>query len=361
MIETTPQLTPVNVLTGFLGSGKTTLLQRLLKLPTLRDTAVLMNEFGEVGLDHHLLERVDETTVLLQSGCLCCTIRGDLSAALRELHSKRDRGSVPSYRRLVIETTGLADPLPVLTTITADPVLCHHYRLGNVITTVDAVNGESHLDRQQESVKQAAVADRLVVTKTELADRQAVDALIERLRALNPSADIICASSMEDQAERLLAHDLFNLSAKTDEVRRWFAQAASIAVDDGRRGHHHSHDRNRHGDDIQAFCLAFEEPLDWTAVGIWLTMLLNCHGQAVLRVKGILNISGEATPVAIHGVQQLVHAPVHMERWPDEDRRSRIVFITRGLKSARLQRSLTAFLASSSSAVQRSDDVLSKN
>jgi len=119
MIETTPQLTPVNVLTGFLGSGKTTLLQRLLKLPTLRDTAVLMNEFGEVGLDHHLLERVDETTVLLQSGCLCCTIRGDLSAALRELHCKRDRGSVPSYRRLVIETTGLADPLPVLTTITA--------------------------------------------------------------------------------------------------------------------------------------------------------------------------------------------------------------------------------------------------
>jgi G3E family GTPase len=345
MIDTTPHLTPVNVLTGFLGSGKTTLLQRLLKLPALHDTAVLMNEFGEVGLDHHLLERVDETTVLLQSGCLCCTIRGDLSAALRELHFKRDRGSVPTYRRLVIETTGLADPLPVLTTITADPVLCQHYRLGNVITTVDAVNGESHLDRQQESVKQAAVADRLVVTKTELAGRQTVDALIERLRSLNPSADIICASSpsspssVEDQAERLLAHDLFDLSAKTEEVRRWFAQAPSIAVDEG---------KNRHADDIQAFCLTFEEPLDWTAFGIWLTMLLNCHGQAVLRVKGILNISGEASPVAIHGVQQLVHPPVHMQRWPDEDRRSRIVFITRGLKSQRLQRSLTAFMAWSS-------------
>jgi G3E family GTPase len=334
MIETIPQLTPVNVLTGFLGSGKTTLLQRLLKSPALRDTAVLMNEFGEVALDHHLLERVDETTVLLQSGCLCCTIRGDLSAALRELHFKRDRGSVAPYRRLVIETTGLADPLPVLTTITADPVLCHHYRLGNVITTVDAVNGQGHLDRQQESVKQAAVADRLVVTKTDLAGKQTVDALTERLRALNPSADIICASSIEDQAERLLAHDLFDLSAKTDEVRRWFAQAASSAVDNG----------NRHGDDIQAFCLTFQEPLDWTAFGIWLTMLLNCHGQAVLRVKGILNISGEAAPVAIHGVQQLVHAPVHMERWPDEDRRSRIVFITRGLKSDRLQRSLSAFM-----------------
>jgi G3E family GTPase len=345
MIETTPQLTPVNVLTGFLGSGKTTLLQRLLKLPALHDTAVLMNEFGEVGLDHHLLERVDETTVLLQSGCLCCTIRGDLSAALRELHFKRDRGSIPSYRRLVIETTGLADPLPVLTTITADPVLCHHYRLGNVITTVDAVNGDSQLDRRHESVKQAAIADRLVVTKTELADRHTVDALIERLRALNPSADIICGSSMDDQAERLLTYDLFDLSTKTEEVRRWFAQAASIEVNDGAGGQRHSHDLNRHGDDIQAFCLTFEEPLDWTAFGIWLTMLLNCHGQSVLRVKGILNISGETTPVAIHAVQQLVHAPVHMERWPDQDRRSRIVFITKGLNSDHLKRSLSAFTA----------------
>jgi G3E family GTPase len=341
MTEPIPQFTPVNVLTGFLGSGKTTLLQRLLKSPALHDTAVLINEFGEVGLDHHLLERVDETTVLLQSGCLCCTIRGDLSAAMRDLHAKRDRGVIPPYRRLVIETTGLADPLPVLTTITADPVLCHHYRLGNVITTVDAVNGQGHLDRQQESVKQAAVADRLVVTKTDLADRETVEALTERVRALNPSADIMHASSAEDQAERLLAHDLFDLSAKTDEVRRWFALATSSAQHDEDR---HSHDRNRHGDDIQAFCLTFDEPLNWTAFGIWLTMLLNCHGGAVLRVKGILNVSGEATPVAVHGVQHLVHPPVHMERWPDADRRSKIVFITKALQPERLQRSLAAWM-----------------
>ena len=341
MIAASPQLTPVNVLTGFLGSGKTTLLQRLLKSPALHDTAVLMNEFGEVGLDHHLLQRVDETTILLQSGCLCCTIRGDLSAALRELHSKRDRGSVAPYRRLVIETTGLADPVPVLTTITADPVLCHHYRLGNVITTVDAVNGHCHLDRQQESVKQAAVADRLVITKTELADRQTVGALVKRLRVLNPSAEIFLGFRIEDQAEHLVAHDLFDLSAKTDEVRRWFAQTPSSAVRSEDRNYH---PRNRHGDDIQAFCLTFEEPLDWTAFGIWLTMLLNRHGPAVLRVKGILNICGEATPVAIHGVQQLVHPPVHMERWPDEDRRSRIVFITKGLNSDALQRSVRAFM-----------------
>ena len=210
-----PVFTPVNVLTGFLGSGKTTLLQRLLRSPRLRDTAVLINEFGEVGLDHHLLEPIDETTVLLQSGCLCCTIRGDLSKTLRELHAKRDDGRVPAYRRVVIETTGLADPLPVLTTVTADPVLRHHYRLGNVITTIDAVNGRDQLDRQHESVKQAAVADRLVVTKADLADSADVRSLIDRVRHLNPGAYIVIGSATEDQAERLLTQDVFDVTAKT--------------------------------------------------------------------------------------------------------------------------------------------------
>ena len=339
MNQASPQFTPVNVITGFLGSGKTTLLQRLLKSPLLHDTAVLINEFGEVGLDHHLLEQVDETTVLLQSGCLCCTIRGDLSNAIRELHSKRDRGVVPPYRRLAIETTGLADPLPVLTTISADPVLCHHYRLGNVITTVDAVNGQRHLDRQPESLKQAAVADRLVITKTDLATQDEVDALIARLRRFNPSADIVISAAAEDQANRLLSQDVFDVTAKTEEVRRWFAQEMEREP-----GHRHRHDPNRHGDDIQSFCLIFDEPLDWTAFGLWLTMLLNRHGTEVLRVKGILNVAGESAPVAVHGVQQLVHPPVHMERWPDADRRSKIVFITKRLDPARLRRSLMAFM-----------------
>src|SRR5215813_6922618 len=179
-----PVFTPVNLITGFLGSGKTTLLQRLLSDPALADTAVLVNEFGDVALDHHLLERIDDTMVLLQSGCLCCTIRGELSVAIKQLHSRRERGEVPAFRRLVVESSGLADPFPILSTVQADPVLRHHFRLGSVVTTVDAVNG---IDRP-ESVKQVAVADRLVVTKTDLVDDSA--GLIGELRRINPDAPL---------------------------------------------------------------------------------------------------------------------------------------------------------------------------
>ncbi len=181
-----PAFTPVNLITGFLGSGKTTLLRRLLDDAALVDTAVLINEFGEIGLDHHLLGRIDETMVLLPSGCLCCTIRGELSAAIRDLHERRERGEVPPFRRLAIESTGLADPFPILSTVQADPVLRHHFRWGNVVTTVDAVNGRAQFERRRESTKQAAVADRLVLTKTDLADAAEIEALIECLRRLNP-------------------------------------------------------------------------------------------------------------------------------------------------------------------------------
>jgi G3E family GTPase len=331
--------TPVNLITGFLGSGKTTLLQRLLADPALSDTAVLINEFGEVGLDHHLLERIDDTMVLLRSGCLCCTIRGELSAAIKDLHSKRERGIVPAFRRLVVESTGLADPFPILSTIHADPVLKHHFRLGNVITTVDAVNGLGQLARQAESVKQIAVADRLVLTKTDLADGPTVAALTARLLRLNPSAPLWRSAEDGVDANVLLSHDLFALAGKSDQARRWFA-----AEVDGQAAHGHHHDVNRHGDSIHAFALTLDGALDWTMFGIWLTMLLNRHGQAVLRVKGILNVAGSATPVAVHGVQHLVHPPVHMAAWPDDDRRSRLVFIVDGLERAAIERSLAAFL-----------------
>src|SRR5271155_1835232 len=185
-----PELTPVTLITGFLGSGKTTVLQRLLRGPGFSDTAVLINEFGEIGLDHHLLERLDETMVVLQSGCLCCTIRGELSAAIKDLYSRRERGAVPPFRRLVIESTGLADPFPILSTVQADPVLRHHFRLGNVITTVDAVNAMRQLDMQPESVKQVAVADRLILTKPDLAAAETVSLLVERLRRINPTVPL---------------------------------------------------------------------------------------------------------------------------------------------------------------------------
>ena len=333
-------LIPVNVITGFLGSGKTTLLNRLLRSPQLAQTAVLINEFGDVGLDHLLLETVDAETVILQSGCVCCTIRGDLADAIRKLYSRRERGLIPRFDRLAIETTGLADPAPIVSTLLAEPVIRHHFRLGNVIATVDAVNGSLHLAENPESVKQVAIADRLVLTKTDLADDAQVAQLKAALRALNPSAPVLDAATDALAPDDLMAGDVYDPARKSAEVRRWLDQEAlQAAADKG----YHGHDRNRHDRDIHAFCLTFDQPLDWTAFGIWLTMLLHAHGERVLRVKGILNVQDQVTPVVIHGVQHVIHPPAHLEVWPDADRRSRIVFIVRGLDQRLIERSLAAF------------------
>jgi G3E family GTPase len=320
-----PDFTPVTLITGFLGSGKTTLLQRLLHDPTLSDTAVLLNEFGEVGLDHHLLGRIDENMVMLQSGCVCCTIRGELSAAIKDLHSRRERGLLPPFRRLVIESTGLADPFPILSTVRSDPILRHHFCLGNVITTVDAVNGARQLDVQPESIKQVAVADRLVLTKTDLAIAEATTRLTRRLRHINPGAPIWRAAEDDLDADALLSGEAHE---------GWQPADTSDAVPD---------DHHRHADDVRTLALSIDEPVDWTRFGVWLTMLLNRHGDALLRVKGILNVADAATPVAVHAVQHLVHTPRHLDAWPGEDRRSRLVFIARGLDPAVIERSFRAF------------------
>jgi G3E family GTPase len=325
-----PAFTPVTLVTGFLGSGKTTLLQRLLAEPALSDTAVLINEFGEIGLDHHLLERIDETMVVLQSGCLCCTIRGELAAAIKDLHSKRERGLVPPFRRLVIESTGLADPFPILSTVQADPVLRHHFCLGNVITTIDAVNGTRQLDAQPESVKQVAVADRLVLTKTDLAAPETARRLIERLRRINPTAPLWHSADRAVDAEVLLARDTIDAGSAE---RCWPAYPPPADHTLG----------SRHHDDIRSVALNWDQPVDWAMFGIWLTMLLHRHGNEVLRVKGILNVAGTETPVAVHGVQHLVHPPTHMNAWPDTDRRSRLVLIVKGLAPATIERSLRTF------------------
>jgi G3E family GTPase len=331
-------LIPVNVITGFLGSGKTTLLNRLLRSPQLARAAVLVNEFGEVGLDHLLLETVDAETVILQSGCVCCTIRGDLADAIRKLFSRRERGLIPRFDRLAIETTGLADPAPIISTLLAEPVIRHHFRLGNVIVTVDAINGPLHLAQNPESVKQVAVADRIVLTKTDLADGAQNRELKAALKRLNPTAPILDAT-IPLAPDDLMAADVYDPARKTAEVRRWLDEEAHRAAADG----DHGHDPNRHDRDIRAFCLTFEQPLDWTLFGIWLSMLLHAHGERVLRVKGILNVLGLATPVVIHGVQHVIHPPVHLDAWPSADRRSRIVFIVRGLEQKAIERSLAAF------------------
>ncbi|MFO1085692.1 MAG: GTP-binding protein [Reyranellaceae bacterium] len=332
-----PVFTPVNLITGFLGSGKTTLLQRLLADPALADSAVLINELGEVGLDHHLLERIDETMVLLSSGCLCCTIRGELAAAIKDLHDRRERGSVPPFRRLVVESTGLADPFPILSTVQADPVLRHHFRPGNVITTVDAVNGSAQLVRHPECARQVAVADRLVLTKTDIAEAEDVTSLVSRLRNLNPSAPLWLAAQSPLDADSLLSHDLFATAGRNEAARELFAAELEIDRSSG-----------RHDNAIRAFALVLDGPIDWTRFGLWFSMLLNRHGDHVLRVKGILNVAGSPAPVALHGVQHLVHPPIHMAAWPDADRRSRLVFIVDGLGQSAIERSLAVFLGADS-------------
>ena len=339
-MATYARLTPVIVVTGFLGSGKTTLLNHMLRHPSLADAAVLVNEFGAVGLDHFLVEAMDENTVLLESGCLCCTIRGDLKDSIIALNSRRARGEIPPYRRLIVETTGLADPAPILFTLSADTVLKHHYRLGSVITTVDGVNGLRQLDRHPESVKQATVADRIVLTKPDIADADTLTRLRAKLTRLNRSADQITAVNGAVDVPRVLRADVYDARTKGAEVRRWLADEAEK---DGTQDHAHGHDVSRHDAHIHSFTLSFEGALDWTAFGIWLTMLLHTHGEKVLRVKGILNVAGIDAPVVVNGVQHVVHPPIHLAAWPGEDRRSHIVFIVDDLAQEDIERSLAAF------------------
>ena len=336
--------TPVNLLTGFLGSGKTTLLQRLLTDASMANAAVLINELGEIGLDHHLLERIDDNVVLLKSGCVCCTVRGEVADALQSLHAQRARGEIPFFDRVVIESTGLADPYPALSTLRAHPVLKSQFRVGKVIATVDAVNGLSAVAHRLEAVRQIAAADIIVVTKTDLCDERTTMAVRSRLGELNPTAAIITA------ADATLPRRLTARSAQSADELEWIAEALPAGDEAGpshamsRHGdhHHHSHDEDdAHA--VRSVSMVFENDVDWTGFGIWLTMLLNRHGDRIFRVKGILNVAGEANPVAIHAVQRLIHPPVHMKRWPDERRQSRLVFIAEGIDPQQIRRSFEVF------------------
>ncbi len=347
---------PVSVLTGFLGSGKTTVLRHLLSCPGMERTAVVINEFGEIGLDHQLLRKVDETTVLLQSGCLCCTVRDDLVTTLRELFFKRRAGDIPRFDRVVVETTGLADPAPVIHTLMRDPLLGMAYRLDGVIATVDAVNGAATLDAQMESVKQAAMADRILLTKSDLAPAEQTEALRARLRALNPAAPILPVRDGVVAPDLLFNAGLYDPLSKTLEVRRWLKAEAYEAPAHHDHGHDHDHDhdhghdhdhaaldRNRHDARIRAFCITYDQPLDWDRFSDWVEMIILAHGQNILRLKGILNVTGEAAPVVVHGVQHLFHPPVLLEAWPDADRRTRLVFIVRDAERIFFERTLASF------------------
>lgn len=356
-----PAIIPLTILTGFLGSGKTTLLNRLLKDAALAEAVVIINEFGEIGLDHHLIETVDDGLVLLSSGCLCCTIRGDLISTLEGLLRRLDNKRVAAISRVVIETTGLADPAPILHTVMGHPYLSLRYRLEGVVTVIDAVNGLATLDGHAEAVKQAAVADRLLISKTDLASAEQTAALIAALTAMNPGARIFDLNQ-DAVAADLLDCGLYDPDSKLPNVRRWLNEEAlaelhgeSHADHDG-HGHHHGPERdqssldiNRHGRGIRAFAFRSEAPISRQAYEIFCELLRSAHGPQLLRVKGLVRLSEEPDrPLVLHGAQHVFHPPTLLEQWPDEDHATRLVFIVQGLDRNFIERMWLALTATKS-------------
>lgn len=315
---------PVSVITGFLGCGKTTLLNRLLRDPAMAGAVVIINEFGEVGLDHLLVETPSENTILLSSGCICCTVRGDLVDTLRGLMARRRKGEIPAFDRIVIETTGLADPVPILQTVVVDEVLAPQLDLDSVITLVDAVNGALQLGEYSEAAKQVAVADRLLITKTDLAAPDAVDALRVSLARINPAVQMQAVAYGEIAVSSLFGSASQKAATGAREIARWLG----FPEDHAEHGHG-DHAATNHDHRIQSFSVHLDEPVSAAGLTAWLTALASLRGARLLRVKGLLNVDG--APVAIHAVQTLIHEPQTLADWPNDERRSRLVFITRGM------------------------------
>ncbi len=351
---------PVAILTGFLGAGKTTLLNFLLKDPFLSDAAAIINEFGDVGIDHLLVERADENVIEMASGCLCCTIRGDLIDTIHNLLARRERGEIKAFNRIVIETTGLADPAPVLHAVMSEPGLLAACRLEGVITVVDAFNGMATLDAHPEAVKQAAVADRIVLTKVDLlTGREGEDmliAIIGRLRKLNPAARLLTTHRNEATAERLFTMGLFDPKTKTADVQGWLA---AEAYETGEKrswrqhqhghahdhGHHHHHDDvSRHDAHIRSFSFSDDRPISPQGLELFMELLKSYHGANMLRMKGIVKLADDPSrPVVLHGVQHVFHPPVRLPAWPDGDERTRLVFIVKDIEKPMIEGLFRAF------------------
>ncbi len=331
--------TPVSIITGFLGSGKTTLLNHVLADPRMAGAAVIINEFGEIGLDHLLVTTPAENMVLLRSGCLCCTVRGDLVETLADLWKKRESKSIPSFDRVLVETTGLADPVPVLRTLATDEDISPLFRPDTVLSVVDGVNGDAQLDAHEESVKQAAVADVLLVSKGDLAEATLLENLKIRLATLNPGAALLQAVKGHIDSAVLFGGAIWDPATKGAEVERWLREDAYATAHE--HSHHHTHDVNRHDKHIRAFSLRYDKPISGSGLTAWLNMLAGLRGVNLLRVKGLVNIEGR--PVVVQAVQSVLHEPVELERWPSDDHTSRIVFITRDMARADVERTLALF------------------
>lgn len=345
---------PVTVLTGFLGSGKTTLLNYLVRQPGMDRALVIINEFGSVGLDHDLMERSsDDLVVEMMGGCLCCTISGDLLNTLRDAPSRFSADGQPAFDRVVIETTGLADPAPILHTLLTDSWLYYRYELRGVVTTVDAATGLATLSAHEEAAKQVAVADRLLLTKTDLAANDDVQELRARLAALNPAAPVTQVDHGRIDPAVLFDLGLYDPATKSSEVVRWLAADAypQLNVSGHQQDHGHSHDHrhahdhghsdvNRHDSRIRAICLTFDEPLVDLAFDRWIGVLTNFAGERLLRMKAIVNIEGVGRPMVLHAVQHIMHMPVELDDWPSDDHRTRMVLIVRDMDEEELRGTL---------------------
>jgi len=346
---TASSITPVTLLTGFLGSGKTTLLNRLLKHPSMQETAVLINEFGAVSIDHLLVREASENIMVMSNGCICCSVAGDMVNALRDLYFKRANNEIPNFKRVVIETTGLADPAPIMHTLIEMPLVSARYSFSGIVTTVDAVHGEQQLDDHFESVKQAAVADRIVLTKTDTASREQIAALRARLLALNPAADVVEAILGDIAPDRLFDTGLYQPSRKTPDVQNWLRAAAYRQIPAQPLLPTHNA-LSRHDARINSFVVTFKEPVAWYALVDALEMLTSHRGENLLRIKGIVNVAGEPLPRVIHAVQHTIYPAATLSAWPDGEHNTKLVFITRDLDEALIRQTLTSFVTETTSA-----------
>jgi G3E family GTPase len=363
---------PITVLTGFLGSGKTTALNHLLRQPGLEGTIAIINEFGEVGIDHLLIETTEERFALLDNGCICCTVRGDLVDTLKGIETRRAAGELPAFNRVLLETTGLADPAPVLHTLMVDPEIAALFRIDGVVVTVDAVNGAATLSKYPEAVKRVGVADRLLITKTDLASEAQIAAIVARLGAINPTADTIAVRDGKVDVKAVLDIGLFDPAARSADVVTWFERAAASTAhnhdhcaDAGctHPSHHHDHDHHghdhrqshhHHQDGVQSFSLLIDGPVAWAPFAQWLDYVASLRGEDLLRFKGIVNVVEKPDhPMVVHGVQHVFHPPNELAGWPTADRATRLVFIVRNIEQALIERTLAKFASIDATRIHR--------
>lgn len=347
---------PVTVLTGFLGAGKTTLLNNLLQHSDMAGAAVLINEFGEVGIDHHLVDTVDETMMILDSGCICCSVQGDLVKALKNLAQRSSRREIPTVSRVVIETTGLADPVPVISTLTQDWFVAARYQCDGVITAVDATHAVQQLAHHQEAVRQVAIADRLLITKCDLANTTCRAELDRRLDVLNPGASRIDVCQGRINPHELFGCGIYSASGKSANIASWLGEEQirtlqsrgterpdpiALRRKGKRAGHAAAHTHGHHSSSVSSFVVNLPSPVDWYNFSVEMGRILQAHGSKILRVKGLVNVIGDPLPRVIHCVQDVAYPPVSLSKWPEksqfEDRQGRLVFIVNDLSSEHVE------------------------